>query len=53
MTGDADNTGSDAMDTKLSEDRAKAVVIFLMLQSNVPIRHIVARARWVNTELPH
>ncbi|HMK24234.1 MAG TPA: OmpA family protein [Terriglobales bacterium] len=42
VTGYADSTGSAAMNTKLSEDRAKAVVIFLMQQGRVPIRHIVA-----------
>ena len=42
VTGYADNTGSAAMNTKLSEDRAKAVIAFLMQQGNVPIRHIVA-----------
>ena len=30
------------MNTKLSEDRAKAVVTFLMQQGRVPVRHIVA-----------
>jgi OmpA-OmpF porin, OOP family len=39
--GYADSTGSAAMNTKLSEDRAKAVVTFLMQQGSVPIRHIV------------
>jgi len=42
VTGYADSTGNAAMNTKLSEDRAKAVVTFLMQQGNVPIRHIVA-----------
>jgi OOP family OmpA-OmpF porin len=42
VTGYADATGSAAMNTKLSEDRAKAVVIYLVQQGNVPIRHIVA-----------
>jgi outer membrane protein OmpA-like peptidoglycan-associated protein len=42
VTGYADATGGAEMNTKLSEDRAKAVVIFLMQQGNVPIRHIVA-----------
>jgi outer membrane protein OmpA-like peptidoglycan-associated protein len=42
VTGYADATGSAAMNTKLSEDRAKGVVTFLMQQGNVPIRHIVA-----------
>jgi OmpA-OmpF porin, OOP family len=42
VTGFADATGSAAMNTKLSEERSKAVVTFLMQQGNVPIRHIVA-----------
>jgi len=42
VTGFADSTGSAAMNTKLSEERAKAVVTFLMQQGNVPVRHIVA-----------
>ena len=48
VTGFADSTGSAAMNTKLSEDRAKAVITFLMQQGNVPIRHIVAQ--WANME---
>jgi len=42
VTGYADSTGSAAMNTKLSEDRSKAVVTYLMQQGNVPVRHIVA-----------
>jgi OmpA-OmpF porin, OOP family len=42
VTGYADATGGAAMNTQLSEDRAKAVIAFLMQQGNVPIRHIVA-----------
>jgi OOP family OmpA-OmpF porin len=42
VTGFADATGNAAINTKLSEDRAKAVITFLMQQGNVPIRHIVA-----------
>ena len=42
VTGYADATGGAAMNTRLSEDRAKAVVTFLMQQGKVPIRHIVA-----------
>ena len=30
------------MNTKLSEDRAKAVVTYLMQNGEVPVRHIVA-----------
>jgi OmpA-OmpF porin, OOP family len=42
VTGFADATGSAAMNTKLSEDRAKAVVTYLMQKGEVPVRHIVA-----------
>ena len=42
VTGYADSTGSAAMNTKLSEDRAKAVVTHLIQQGGVPVRHIVA-----------
>ena len=42
VTGYADSTGNAAMNTKLSEDRAKAVVTYLMQNGEVPVRHIVA-----------
>jgi outer membrane protein OmpA-like peptidoglycan-associated protein len=42
VTGFADATGGAAMNTKLSEERAKAVVTYLFQQCGVPIRHIVA-----------
>ena len=42
VTGYADSTGSAKMNTKLSEDRAKSVITFLMQQGGVPVRHIVA-----------
>jgi OOP family OmpA-OmpF porin len=42
VTGYADATGSAEMNTKLSEDRAKAVIAYLMQQGGVPVRHIVA-----------
>jgi len=42
VTGYADATGSAAVNTKLSEDRAKAVITYLIQQGNVPMRHIVA-----------
>ena len=42
VTGYADSTGSAAINTKLSEDRAKAVVTYLFQQGNIPVRHIVA-----------
>jgi outer membrane protein OmpA-like peptidoglycan-associated protein len=42
VTGYADSTGSPAVNTKLSEARAKEVITFLMQQGGVPVRHIVA-----------
>jgi OmpA-OmpF porin, OOP family len=42
VMGYTDSSGSAAMNTKLSEDRAKAVINYLVQQGNVPVRHIVA-----------
>jgi outer membrane protein OmpA-like peptidoglycan-associated protein len=42
VTGYADSTGNAAMNTKLSEDRAQAVITYLVQQGAVPVRHIVA-----------
>jgi outer membrane protein OmpA-like peptidoglycan-associated protein len=42
VIGYTDATGSAEMNTKLSEDRAKAVITYLVQQGNVPVRHIVA-----------
>ena len=42
VMGYTDATGGAAMNTKLSEDRARAVVTHLVQQGNVPVRHIVA-----------
>ena len=42
VVGYADSTGNAAMNTKLSENRAKAVITYLVQQGRVPIRHIVA-----------
>lgn len=42
VTGFADSTGSAAINTKLSEQRAQAVVTYLFQQCSVPMRHIVA-----------
>jgi outer membrane protein OmpA-like peptidoglycan-associated protein len=42
VTGYADSQGNAAMNTKLSEARAKAVVTALMQQGGVPVRHIIA-----------
>jgi outer membrane protein OmpA-like peptidoglycan-associated protein len=42
VIGYADSIGDAAMNTRLSEQRAKAVTTFLFQQGGVPIRHIVA-----------
>jgi len=42
VMGYADSTGNAAMNTKLSEKRAKAVITYLVQQGSVPVRHIVA-----------
>lgn len=42
VVGYADSTGNAAMNTKLSEDRAKQVVTWLMQQGGIPVRHIIA-----------
>jgi outer membrane protein OmpA-like peptidoglycan-associated protein len=42
VTGYADSTGDPAINTKLSAERAQAVVGYLFQQCNVPMRHIVA-----------
>ena len=42
VMGYADSTGNAAMNTKLSEDRAKAVITYLVQQGGVSPRHIVA-----------
>jgi len=42
VIGYADSTGSAAVNTKLSEDRAKQVVTWLMQQGGIPVRHIIA-----------
>lgn len=42
VVGYADSTGGAKINDKLSEDRAKAVIRYLVQQGKVPIRHIVA-----------
>lgn len=42
VVGYTDSTGGAAINDKLSEDRAKAVIRYLVQQGKVPIRHIVA-----------
>ena len=42
LTGYTDSQGNAAMNTNLSEARAKAVIVFLMQQGNILVRYIVA-----------
>jgi OOP family OmpA-OmpF porin len=42
VIGYTDSSGSAAMNTKLSENRAQAVINYLVQQGNIPVRHIVA-----------
>lgn len=42
VTGYADSTGNAAMNTQLSENRAKAVITYLMQQGGIPVRNIIA-----------
>ena len=42
VTGYADSTGGAEMNTTLSENRAKAVITYLIQKGEVPVRHIVA-----------
>jgi OmpA-OmpF porin, OOP family len=42
VMGYADSTGNAAMNTELSEKRAKAVITYLIQQGSIPVRHIVA-----------
>ena len=42
LTGYTDSQGNATMNTNLSEARAKAVIVFLIQQGNIPVRYIVA-----------
>lgn len=42
VIGYADSTGNAAMNTKLSEERARAVITYLIQQGNIPVRRIIA-----------
>jgi len=42
VKGFADSTGNAAMNQQLSEDRAQAVIAYLIQNCNVPVRHVVA-----------
>ena len=49
VQGYADSTGNAAMNTKLSQERAKAVIDYLV-QHGVPIRHITAPGAYGETD---
>jgi outer membrane protein OmpA-like peptidoglycan-associated protein len=49
VKGFADSTGNAAMNTKLSEERAQAVINYLVQQGNIPIRHVVAPGAYGET----
>ena len=42
VKGYADSSGNAAMNQKLSEERAQAVIAFLIQTCNVPVRHVIA-----------
>lgn len=42
VKGFADSSGNALVNEKLSENRAKAVIAYLIQQCNVPVRHVVA-----------
>ncbi len=42
VVGHADSTGHDSVNTKLSADRAREVIVYLMQQGGVPVRRMVA-----------
>ena len=42
VKGFADSTGNALMNEKLSEERAKRVIAFLIQQGGIPVRHVVA-----------
>jgi OmpA-OmpF porin, OOP family len=49
VKGYADSTGNAAMNTKLSQDRAEAVINYLIQQCGIPIRHVVAPGAYGET----
>ena len=49
VKGYADSTGAAAMNTRLSQDRAEAVIAYLVQQGGVPVRHIVAPGAYGET----
>lgn len=49
VKGYADSTGNATMNTELSEDRAQAVVNYLLQYGGIPIRHVVAPGAYGET----
>jgi OmpA-OmpF porin, OOP family len=49
VKGYADSTGNAAMNTRLSQDRAQAVINYLIQQGGIPIRHVVAPGAYGET----
>jgi OmpA-OmpF porin, OOP family len=49
VKGYADSTGNAAMNTRLSQDRAQAVIDCLIQQGGIPIRHVVAPGAYGET----
>ena len=49
VKGFADATGSAAMNTALSQDRAQAVIDYLIQQGGIPVRHVVAPGAYGET----
>lgn len=49
VKGFADSTGNAAMNTALSQDRAQAVIDYLIQQGRIPVRHIVAPGAYGET----
>jgi len=49
VKGYADSTGNAAMNTQLSQNRAQAVIDYLVQQGRIPIRHLVAPGAYGET----
>lgn len=49
VKGYADSTGNAAMNTELSQDRAQAVINYLIQDGSIPIRHVVAPGAYGET----
>lgn len=49
VKGYADSTGNASMNTKLSQDRAEAVIACLIQQGGIPVRHVIAPGAYGET----